>query len=123
MRSSVDESLPVQATWVAEVDKQADAQARRLDVIQQLSLFTCRRRSQRFNLNNDMPEADKVRAIRLLQRTALVMDVQVALRLERNAAHLHLDLHCLLIRRFQEPGPQLIVYLHRRADDGIHLVL
>jgi hypothetical protein len=71
--------------------------------------------------DNDVFVTDKISAVGCVEGLALVEDANGVFPDERNGPFCQLQLDGVLLDGFEETRPELPVYLHCCADDGISL--
>lgn len=90
-------------------------------MIERLRIFGSRQLLQCLEFNNDGPKTSEVSPVADVHPFALVENGKILFPLIRNAPRRKLPLKRLLMHRFQEPAPQLRMYRHGRACDGVCL--
>ena len=107
----------IRSAMRAEIQQEANREAGRLEVVQDLGLVAWSEFGQGFQFDNDRFEAEEVRLVEGFKLLPSVNDGNFLLPSRRDTAQTQLDFHCMLIDRLQETMPELIINLHRRADD------
>jgi hypothetical protein len=90
---------------MSEVDEQPEAEAGRLQIVEDLCAVFVGQFPHRLQLNDDPLETYEIRLAHLLECPAFVRERQFGLSDERNALQLELDRQALLVRGFEESAP------------------
>lgn len=101
----------------AKIEHKAHPQPAGFQIIEQLSFFVRSNGLNRLEFKDDLIVHHKVRHILLVEYQVLLSDLQRNLGLERNPSQAKLHRQSLLIDCFQETVAQLVIHLHRCADD------
>ncbi len=102
---------------MAEVDQQAEFQARRLEVVLNLRAVLVSQFRHGFQFHDDLVVADEVGLVFRAQRTVFVFQSQRHLGHEGNALQAQFDLQALLVNGFEETAALFPVNLETRPHN------
>lgn len=103
--------------WYVEVHQQAHAEPLQQHVRPELGRTHREQRLDGLELEHHAPLDDEVGLIRALDPALVVDEGQHGLPFEPHRAQLHLVGDALLVRRLQEPRPEVTMHFDARADD------
>lgn len=107
---------------IAEIDQQSEPYICCLEIVDHLCLVFWRYLLDRFQFEDDFPEADKIGFVGLFERFTFVVPCQVRLGNKRNASCRQLSFQTFLIDRLQKSTTHLAINVKDRALNLIALL-
>ncbi len=107
---------------MTKIDQESQPKSRAPQIVVNLGAMFVAQLGYRFDLEDDLPEADEVRLIAMFQRPIFISQYKLSLRSERNSAKAEFDLQALLINRFQKSRSLDLIDLKASSHDPITLV-
>src|SRR5438093_8832326 len=97
--------------------------ARGLQIVVKLGAVLIGQLFDRFDFQNDFVKANEVGLVRMLEKVALIAELQGSLGAKRNILQPQFNFEALLINRLYEAAALLLVQLETRAHDRVALLL
>jgi len=113
---SPNDPFPFQFRVISEVDEKTKSKSSRLQIVVNLCSMFVSEFGDRFDLQNDPVEADKVRLVYLSQFVALVTQLQFLLSGEWDGLETEFEFQAFLINGFHKTAALFIVYFEAGTD-------